>query len=447
MTTVPASVAAVGPTAALAPAEDKHVNLIRNLCGPGLPERGVPARRGPAWQWPRRHCQQEVRGRAACFRLWAYDRGLSMLDTAALLQVAPRTLGHWLHAYRHEALHVQALGRPVLRSPRAARNEVLAAIAELGPGVGVPALQAYFPGMPRVELHDLLGRYRRLWRRRNYEALHILHWQVAGAVWAMDFAQAPAPIDGRYPYLLAVRDLASGQQLLWLPLIEATAAEARLALASLFAVRGAPLVLKTDNGSPFVDGATLALLASAGVIPLFSPPYWPRYNGSIEAGIGSLKTRTEDHAARHGRPGHWTWEDVAAAPEQANHTARPKGPSGPTPAEIWASRPAIPADQRTRFQLTVDKLREEIRSRDAQTPAATPQQAIPEAQPSARTPDAHPDQPTQEGRTAPPSRPTQEQRALDRQAIRRALEEHGFLLYSRRRIPLPIKRRKMAKIR
>ena len=38
-----------------------------------------------------------------------------------------------------------------------------------------------------------------------------------GTVWAVDFAQAPQPIDGVYPYLLAVRDLASSKQLLWLP--------------------------------------------------------------------------------------------------------------------------------------------------------------------------------------------------------------------------------------
>ena len=43
---------------------------------------------------------------------------------------------------------------------------------------------------------------------------------------------------------------------------------------------------------------------------LFSPPGVPRYNGAIEAGIGSLKARAEQHATRHGHRGAWTWDDV-----------------------------------------------------------------------------------------------------------------------------------------
>jgi hypothetical protein len=38
-------------------------------------------------------------------------------------------------------------------------------------------------------------------------------------------------------------------------------------------------------------------------------------------------------------------------------------------------------------------------------------------------------------------------RAQDRPAIRRALEEFGYLLYSRRRLPLPIQKQKVANIR
>src|SRR5262249_38673518 len=152
-----------------------------------------------------------------------------------------------------------------------------------------------------------------------------------------DFTDAPAVIDGMYPYVLAVRDLASSRQLLWLPVPAADGYHARLALASLFVLHGTPLVLKSDNGSPFDAEATLALLYSAGVLPLFSPPYYPEYNGAIEASIGSLTTRTEHHAARHDRPGQWTCDDLAAAQAEANATARPRGPTGPTPDQAWAA--------------------------------------------------------------------------------------------------------------
>jgi hypothetical protein len=82
-----------------------------------------------------------------------------------------------------------------------------------------------------------------------------------------------------------VRDLASGCQLLWQPLRAANAEAVVHALALLCAWHGAPLVLKSDNGFAFAAEVTRTLLHQAGVIILFSPPYWPRYNGAIEAGI------------------------------------------------------------------------------------------------------------------------------------------------------------------
>ena len=141
-----------------------------------------------------------------------------------------------------------------------------------------------------------------------------------------------------------------------------------------------------------------------------SPPRVPRYNGSIEAGIGSLKTRTEQHATRHGRPSEWTWDDAEAARWEANATARPHGCTGPTPEECWTARTPIAAEERTLFQATVERLRQEAISdpneaKDAQT-----------------------------------------NRATDRPSIRRALEQLGYLFYTRRRIPLPITRKNAASI-
>jgi hypothetical protein len=49
----------------------------------------------------------------------------------------------------------------------------------------------------------------------------------------MDFSDAVQPIDGLYPYLRAVRDLASGKQLLWSPVRSPSAEEAILALRLL----------------------------------------------------------------------------------------------------------------------------------------------------------------------------------------------------------------------
>jgi transposase InsO family protein len=170
------------------------------------------------------------------------------------------------------------LGRRVIRSPRDERRDVLAVIDELGPATGLPTLRDCFPFMARAELEDLLRRYRRVWRLRHHHAPRVLRWLTPGAVWAMDYSEAPAPIDGLHPYLLSVRDLASGLQLLWLPVEHPDADHALRALRSLFTIHGAPLVLKTDNGSPFIAARTEEFLAQSEVKSLFSPPRMPRYH-------------------------------------------------------------------------------------------------------------------------------------------------------------------------
>jgi hypothetical protein len=390
------------------------VKRLSDLCQSPGPDLDVFARRGFARQRTLRQREHLLRSNVVDFRLWTDQQGLTLQQTAELLCLSPRTLRQWQQDLRCDKLQVQSLGRPVLRSSRHNRNAVLELLDELGPATGIPTLRECFPAMPRAELEDILIRYRRVWRKRHYEALHILRWQTPGVVWAMDFTEAPNPIDGLHPYLLAVRDLASGQQLLWLPVRTATTAETIRALEPLFRLYGAPLVLKNDNGSPFIAGDTLDYLQTWNVIPLFSPAYWPRYNGAIEAGNGSLKTRTERHATASGRSTFWTLDDAAAAQAEANATARPKGPTGPTPDDLWAARKKITPEERTFFQASVTQQRTEVRVKDG-WPTEGPL-------------------------------PDKDARTVDRQAIRRALERHGYLLYARRRVPLSVKTKKVAEI-
>lgn len=132
-------------------------------------------------------------------------------------------------------------------------------------------------------------------------------------------------------------------------------------MQALFKQYGAPLVLKSDSGSAFIAGASAALLAAWGVWPLFSPPRTPRYNGSCEAGIGSMKTRTHHQAARGNHAGDWTCADAEAARQQANETGRPWGSRGPTPAEVWAVRQPVAAAERTAFAAAVAQAEREAR--------------------------------------------------------------------------------------
>jgi transposase InsO family protein len=381
---------------------------VRRLQQLFQPHEPLSTRRGLPRQREARELELNLRGNIVELTRWTMDLGLSLPETADLLNLAPRTLRHWYADFRVEAPRIHLLGRPTERSPRADRTEVLDLLDDLGPATSLATLRACFPSMARAELDDLLRRYRHVWRVRHPHESNVLHWQRLSAVWAMDFTEAPRPIDGLYPYLLAVRDLASHQQLLWLPVRDLTAGTTIEALSPLLVIHGAPLVLKADNGSAFIAEALRAFLSPYEVNLLFSPPYTPSYNGSIEASNGSLKTRTERFATRAGHPGFWTSDDVTAAKSEANTTARPRGETGPTPDELWPSRRPITAAERRLFQETVRRQRTALDEKEGLS--------------------------------------CREERRMQREAIRRALVEHGILLFSRRRLPLPITRRKAANI-
>ena len=107
--------------------------------------------------------------------------------------------------------------------------------------------------------------------------------------------------------------------------------------------------------------------------------------------------------------------DANAALAEANATARPKGPTGPTAQQLWNERPTLNDTQRALFQHAVNLNREHVRLTDG-WPLLGP------------LPSAH-------------------ERAIDRHAIRRALVEHDYLLFRRRRITLPFNSKKTAGIR
>jgi hypothetical protein len=374
------------------------------------PVREGPPRRGFAGQRSAREYEQVVRRHVLEAGLDLLAAGWRLI-AAAFFQVAPRTWRDWRHDL-HRAVLAVPLGRPLRAAGWQERNDVIRVLDELGPGIGLPTLQALFPALARAALADVLRRYRRVWRRLHRQTLHVLHWSGPGRVWAIDF-HGPRPlVDGWYPDLLAVRDLASGQQLAWLSVRAATAANVVAVLTSLFVVHGAPLVVKSDNGSAFGDRRVQALCDRFGVRNLFSPPRWPKYHGAIEAGIGSLTSRTNDAAARRGHPDAWTYDDAAVARLEANATARSCGLYGPCPDELWAARTPLRPAERQAFHQTVPWTRTAIDLALDRPPALDSTEM--------------------------------EERALNRQAISRALVEHAYLRYTRRRIYPPIRRRKTA---
>src|SRR5262249_16728226 len=174
-----------------------------------------------------------------------------------------------------------------------------------------------------------------------------------------------------------------------------------------------------DNGGAFGAEATQSWLRAAGVQVLFSPPSWPAYNGAIEAGVGALKARTEGRAGRGGGPGGGAREGGGGGPGGGDGTGRATGgrrggERGASAAELWGQRRVIGGEERAAFAASAAQHEREIRAQEG---------IIMEAVLSHR-----------------------EQSRIQRQAVRRALGEHGYLLFLRRRIPPPIRRRKVTKL-
>jgi hypothetical protein len=132
--------------------------------------------------------------------------------------------------------------------------------------------------------------------------------------------------------------------------------------------------------------------------------------GGGDLGRDASREATDYRATVQGHPGYWTHDDVAHAQAEANATARPHGPNQPTPEQTWQQRRPIASETRALFQATLARHRSEH-----------PADGVGQATPI----------------------PTQDARASDRKAVQRALVEHGFLLFTRRRIPLPFPKRKV----
>jgi len=303
-----------------------------------------------------RECQ--ARHTAVAYAEWADRQKVPLWRAAASLGISSRTLRYLKNRQAKGRFEVPFRGRPPVSCATESRNEVIRFLHQVtGPAVGLPALRTLFPAMPRVILEELLRRYRRVWRRRYRVTGFQLTWHHAGAVWAMDFSEATHPVDGIYPYIFAVRDLASHQQLAWEPVGDEKAETVLPILRRLFAEHGPPLVLKSDNGSAFISAAIRSSMLAEVVAQLFSPPRRPQYNGALERSNGTHKLYTQQHAAIEGHPYRWSSDDLEHARHLANTISRPWGRTGPTPEEAWQERSSITNVERQQFQRALAEAR------------------------------------------------------------------------------------------
>jgi Integrase core domain len=399
--------------AACGPDEHSHRERLRQSMN-GRGRRPRVQRRDRSCQRAQRQRERVVRAESAALASAWQDQGVPVRDIATLLDCPARTLRHWQHQLSADRLQAHPLGRPHLHCTAAQSQAVVRFLHDHGPWVGMPTLSGAFGGLPAAELRELLWVFRHLWAGQHPRESNVLHWHQVGAVWAMDFTKVQCAIDGIYPYVFAVRDLASGMQLAWRPVLDLQAATAQAELEVLFTIHGAPLVLKSDNGSAFRAASTKAQLGRWQVWPLYSPPGQPGYNGAIEASIGSLKKRTQHAAYLACHAGAWTTADLDRARELANQVARPRGATGPTPQEAWQSRRPPSLAERAAIAPDVGRLEEQIRIQTGIAP---------------QTPLDH-----------------YQQAELHRRVLQQVLVERGLLTITRRRLPQTFYGQKVANI-
>ena len=364
------------------------------------------ARKGDASaQDDRRRVERDLRKRALGVALWLVRQGMNVTQVARKMGITGTTLMDWDAKWEKNHLAVARRGRAQEEVGAEEKHAVILHIHFAGPWVGLPALERSFPKLSSAVLERLLAQYRRAYWLVGTTLVFTLRWTRAGTVWAMDFTEAPCDIEGTCRWILLVRDLASGFVLAAYPCEHASAATTVLVLRALFRWWGAPLVLKTDNGSHFTAEEVGALLGAFGVVQLLSPPGLPSYNGAIEAGCGSLKTRTWCAAARNDRPGAWTFDDVEEGRCSANCFGSPRGLDGPSPNDAWKARSEITCEERVAFLALVARCEAEIRVEGAYLPD--------------------------------PCLSKSELATIRREAISRALTAHNLLLVRRRKVSPP----------
>jgi len=134
----------------------------------------------------------------------------------------------------------------------------------------------------RRRFHQLVAQE----RQNRIDNMKRIHWLLADAAWSIDTTQyGPDKIK-----ITPLRDLASKYQ--FIPLVAPREDGENIAfyLEQMFRKLGPPMFLKRDLGSPLNCQAVDEVLDRHYVLPLNSPPGYPRYNGSIERSMRDLKS-------------------------------------------------------------------------------------------------------------------------------------------------------------
>jgi len=166
-------------------------------------------------------------------------------------------------------------------------------------------------------------------RQHRLNDMKRIHWLVPGTAWSIDTTE----YGPEKTKITPLRDLASKYQLPT-PLVEPREEGVKIAvyLDRMFKKEGAPMFLKRDLGSPLNCQAVDEVLERHSVLPLNSPPGYPRYNGSMERNMRDLHDALDERRWRNFRVPMSV--EVELATHQLNHR-RLRSLGQQTPCQVY----------------------------------------------------------------------------------------------------------------
>jgi hypothetical protein len=176
----------------------------------------------------------------------------------------------------------------------------IATLLRRHPTWGLPRVRRAIPGLPKNATAAYLRRGKAILRRRRRRNGCRLTWLRPGVVWAIDGTWLDRPVDGCGRRALLVVDVASRNVLAFEAVAGERAGAAVDLLRRLVGRHGAPLVLKSDNGSAFVAKVAVDFCRRHGITQMHSPVRRPRWNGTCEVSGRWAKRRAAAAAIARG---------------------------------------------------------------------------------------------------------------------------------------------------
>lgn len=188
-----------------------------------------------------------------------------------------------------------------------------------------PLYQQWSDFISRREFQERVERE----RKNKLDDMKRITWLRPGVAWSMDTTEYGER------RITPLRDLASKYQIP-VPLLrdKEEGEQIALYLDRTFRKEGAPLFMKRDLGSPFNCLAVDSVLERFMVLPLNSPPGYPRYNGSAERGMKDLKRELDRQLQRNLEQDTGLAVSLELATHELNHRPR-RVLGGMTPCQVY----------------------------------------------------------------------------------------------------------------